>query len=289
MPNISDIMQPYTDSIYRALEKRQRRKSRRLGGSQIGEKCNRKLWYKFRHVKQESFDGRVLRTFETGHEQEARIIAEMVEAGHKVEYVGDNQIEFTWCNGHFVDKPDGIVNGKYPQDIKTMNEKNFKKTYKDGPSLKYLCQMALHIEGAIENFLVPKTAKGLFIAVNKNDESFYEKKIARNSRVAKSLIEKAEMIINAPYPPGRLSDDPSFYECKYCDLWELCHKGGEFDFSCRSCVFSDPVENGEWYCSKYDKNVGYGFFSEESLKELGDKKFVLAPNSCDGYQQIENR
>ena len=282
MPDISDAMQPFTDSIYKVHENRPRRKSRRLGGSMIGEKCDRKIWYNFRHVKTVVFKGRTLRIFDTGHEQEERIIKELREAGHKVEYVGDDQIEFEWCNGHFVDKPDGIVNDKYSQDIKTMNDRSFKKTSKDGLSHKYNIQMLLHIEGAVRDGYIPTPGKGLFIAVNKNDESFFEKIIKRDSRVVKAVIERADRIINAPYPPGKLSEDPSFYECKFCDFWSLCHEGGSFEFSCRSCIFSDPVDGGRWHCSKYDKNIGPGYYKPEDQPSP-------APQSCESYQQIENR
>jgi CRISPR/Cas system-associated exonuclease Cas4 (RecB family) len=273
MPDLSDVFNPISKSIFEAFKKRPNRKSRRLGGSMIGEKCERKLWYSFRHAADPDFSGRTLRIFQTGHVQEDLIIKEIREAGHDIVGVGDNQIEFEWCDGHFVDKPDGILNGKHPVDIKTANDKNFKKFFKEGPSIRYLAQMALHIEGAIREGLVPKTAKGLFLAVNKNDEQFFELKIPRNSKLAKTLIDKADRVIFSPFVPARLSNDPAFFECKFCDFWELCHKGGKMAEGCRTCIHSEPSKNGTWLCNKK------GF----SLK---DTEAVV---DCEDYEGIENK
>ena len=35
--------------------------------------------------------------------------------------------------------------------------------------------------------------------------------------IAKGLLDKAKPVISSPSPPSRLSNDPSWYQCKWCD------------------------------------------------------------------------
>jgi hypothetical protein len=55
-----------------------------LGASSLGDPCARRLWYGFRWVARERFDGRMLRLFDTGHREEARLLDEMRAAGIEV-------------------------------------------------------------------------------------------------------------------------------------------------------------------------------------------------------------
>jgi hypothetical protein len=55
-----------------------------LGASELGEECWRKLWYGFRWVKQEVFDGRMLRLFNVGHSAEPRFITYLRGVGFEV-------------------------------------------------------------------------------------------------------------------------------------------------------------------------------------------------------------
>jgi hypothetical protein len=55
-----------------------------LGASELGEECWRKLWYGFRWVKKEQFDGRMLRLFNVGHSAEPRFISYLRGIGFEV-------------------------------------------------------------------------------------------------------------------------------------------------------------------------------------------------------------
>jgi len=55
-----------------------------LGASELGEECWRKLWYGFRWVKQEIFDGRMLRLFNVGHSAEPRFVQYLRGIGFEV-------------------------------------------------------------------------------------------------------------------------------------------------------------------------------------------------------------
>ena len=52
-----------------------------LGGSQIGEECERKLWYSFRWTQLVNFGPRILRLFERGHREEPALIRYLTDAG----------------------------------------------------------------------------------------------------------------------------------------------------------------------------------------------------------------
>lgn len=56
-----------------------------LGASLIGKECRRELWYGFRWVKKEEFDGRMYRLFQRGHLEEARFIEYLMGIGCKVQ------------------------------------------------------------------------------------------------------------------------------------------------------------------------------------------------------------
>lgn len=243
--------------IYEAIERDHKpRFSRRLGASVIGDPCARKIWYGFRHVAQASFDGRMLRLFETGHSQEARIIADLRRAGVTVYDVDDTgeQHTFTACDGHFVAKLDGVAIGvpdsavPHLLEIKALNEKNFNLIKKDGlykskPVYWGQCHINMHLAGV---------DRCLLIVVNKNTDEIWIERIKLDVAFAMQLLAKAEKIIYAEEPPARLSDDPSFYLCKFfCDYWNVCHAAQPPEVNCRTCAHSTPERGGDgkWSCA----------------------------------------
>lgn len=55
-----------------------------LGGSLIGRKCERELYYSFRWFRRPSFAGRMLRLFDRGHKEEFRFVAYLRSIGINV-------------------------------------------------------------------------------------------------------------------------------------------------------------------------------------------------------------
>lgn len=67
---------PIVDAINSAIEADQEDPRRRhLGGSLIGRKCSREIWYGFRWAKKNTHSGRMLRLFNRGHREEERLVA----------------------------------------------------------------------------------------------------------------------------------------------------------------------------------------------------------------------
>ena len=233
-----------------------------LGGSQIGNDCSRALWYQFRHAWSPTFDGRVLRLFETGDLAEDRFVRELRAIGCTVWEVDPDtgkQIRFTACGGHFALSLDGVVEGlpdapKTPHtlEFKTMNDKNFRAlknlgVQKSKPIYWAQCQIGMHLAGL---------DRCLFMAVNKNDDTLYAERIHLDLAEALALAAKADGIVFADVPPTRMNDDPSFWLCKFCSYWAVCHGCKIPEVNCRTCANSTPERDGEWSCTKHGKALG---------------------------------
>lgn len=84
-PNDDTCEHPVVKAINSKLERDQDTEGRRhLGGSMIGRKCNRQLWYGFRWASMPKLSGRMLRLFNRGHLEEDRFIGYLRSVG--VEY-----------------------------------------------------------------------------------------------------------------------------------------------------------------------------------------------------------
>jgi hypothetical protein len=79
---------------------------------------------------------------------------------------------------------------------------------------------------------------------------------------------KALRIITSHYPLEKISEDKTFYLCKMCQFFDVCHGGMMADRNCRTCTHSTPVNEGNWMCS------------ESTLTMFGP------PSCCDDYQII---
>lgn len=245
-------------AIYESYETRNvPRHSRRLGASQIGGACDRAIWYGFRHVAMAQFDGRMLRLFDTGHREEARVIEDLRAAGVTVYDIDPDtgeQFTFTAVDGHFVCKLDGAGEGfkesaaLHVIEIKTMNAKGFALLKKDGaqktkPLYWAQCQIAMHLS---------KTDRCALIVVCKDTDEIYMERIKLDQAEAMKLIARAEKIIYTDTLPQKISADPSFWQCKFCDYFKVCHQKAEPLVNCRTCAHATPERTGDgaWSCAK---------------------------------------
>jgi hypothetical protein len=228
-----------------------------LGGSQIGHPCKRALWYQFRHCDRAEFDGRMLRLFETGDREETRIVANLRAVGVTVwdrDPETGKQIRFTAHDGHFALSLDGVAEGlkessqPHTLEFKTMNDKNFRAMEAKGceatkPIYYAQCQIGMHLAGL---------DRCAFIAVNKNTDAIYMERIKLDLAYALKLVAKAGEVIWTDKPPEKLSNDPSYFECKFCDYHAVCHYGKLPEVNCRTCAHATPEKggDGDWSCAK---------------------------------------
>lgn len=263
MVEIPAPQQQTRDKIY-AWEEQNQEDSRRehLGGSLIGRECERQLWYGFRWALNKKHDGRLLRLFRRGHEEEDRFVKALRGIGCEVHEVDDsgNQYRMRDLGGHFSGSIDGAVLGlpEAPKtwhltEFKTHNDKSFKALEKAGvqeskPEHYAQMQVYMHYTGL---------TRALYMAVNKNDDAIYTERIKYDVAHATTLIEKARRVITRGTPPERIGG-PDWYKCKWCDFNSICHQGAAPDKNCRTCRHSKPnIEQGGWTCLQ-DCEMGDG-------------------------------
>jgi hypothetical protein len=233
-----------------------------LGASVIGSECSRQVWYAFRWAHPpEEFDPRILRLLDTGHREEARIIDDLREGGI---YVFGQRAEFVALGGHFCGHIDGIASGipeapKSPHvlEIKTHNDKSFKNLLINGVKKskpEHYAQMQIYMHYI-------KHDRGLYVAVNKNDDTIYTELIEYRKKEAEQLELKAKITIAAHHPPPKLHENPDLpaaYVCGWCPAKGVCHDRQPARRNCRTCLSSSPVfdgASGEWYCNYHDKSL----------------------------------
>lgn len=232
-----------------------------LGASLIGHACNRYLWYTFRWVLSGQFKGRMQRLFNRGHETEERFITWLEGIGFKVWFQDENgkQFRVSGVGGHFGGSLDGVAlppeRYQLPADFfmlaefKTYNEKNFKKLT-DANSVKkakpqHFAQMNTY--GRKKGFRY-----ALYCAINKNTDEIYFEIVELDWKQAEELERRAEDVISSQLPPRRISEDPTYFECKFCDFYQICHQSGSYQKNCRSCKNAVPVADAQWQCMAYN-------------------------------------
>lgn len=248
---------PTVQAIYKAYEAEQDNGYRyHLGASLIGDPCSRSLWYSFRWATVRAFEGRMLRLFDTGNKEEARFVADLRKCGIEVYDFDfenpDKQISVRDDFGHFGGSLDGIGRGflEAPKtwhvcEFKTHGAKSFKELKDKGvekskPRHFAQMQVYMHLEGLTRAF---------YLAKNKDTDELYSERVRYDAAFAIRMVEKARRIIQASRPPGKLSNDPSWYECKFCDHYGVCHGMDVPARHCRSCLHSTPIEEGKWECA----------------------------------------
>ena len=300
MGDIESIEKDMTVSkIYESYEKKQEEHpTRSIGASILGHPCTRYLWYLFRHCTKESFNGRILRLFETGDIEEDRLVADLRRIGCNVIVTDDTDQQFhvSACGGHVSGYLDGCLIGlpEAPKtwhvlECKSHNDKNFKKLVREGVKKgfpKHYCQMMvyMHLTGM---------ERALYIAANKNDDTLYKERINYNKEEAEAMLDRAKNIVTSMNAPMRIAEKPDYYVCKHmCSATQLCF-GPETPIavlpipfkSCRQCCHATPLlvgNNGEWLCEKHCR----GLSMEDQLKACDDH--LILPGLLATYEPIDS-
>lgn len=240
------------------------RQSRRVSPSAIG-KCQRHLWYRFRWAHEpEGFEPRMLRLFETGHLEEARMIAWLQGAGVTVEAV-DPETGEQWAvealGGHLFGYLDGIATGivEAPKtahllECKTHNAKSFAQLQRVGVAIakpEHVAQMQvyMHLKGLTRAF---------YLAKNKDTDELYAERVEYDPTDAGRLMLKAEQIVRTSTPPPKLTESADHFGCRFCPSRVVCHENGFENAmvprNCRTCLHSTACEDGDgrWHCARHD-------------------------------------
>jgi len=252
---------PTLTAIYAHYEARQGDGFRdHLGASIIGKSCARALWYDFRWVTPARHAGRLLRLFETGQLEEDRMVRNLRATGATVLEVDPDtgrQFRVEAHGGHFGGSLDAVALGIleapttwHVVEFKTHSTKSFADLVAKGvvaakPQHAAQMQVYMHLIGI---------SRALYMAVCKDTDALHLERIEADHASAERLLEKAGRIIFAQRPPARISEDPAWFECRFCDHHAACHDGGGAAVTCRSCLHSTPVEGG-WHCARHDRRL----------------------------------
>lgn len=247
--------QQIIDRMYAAIEKQKESPDLylgRLGSSFIGEECLRQVWLDWRGFAREEFEGRMLRLFETGHLQEARIVADLRRAGFAVwdQRPDGRQYEWQDASGHFITKVDGVIKDVPESDkphlleVKTHNKNSFSALQKKGvQEAKPTHYAQMQISMALGGF-----ARALYVAVCKDDEQFYVERVREDQPEQEKLLRRIEKLVDARLRPAGISDDGSSFGCKYCAQRQVCTREVEPLRHCRTCAMCTPGLEGKWVC-----------------------------------------
>jgi len=248
-------------AIVRWYESKPQEHRPHLGASILGHKCKRYIWQTWRWVATPSFPGRVLRLFDTGNREEARFVAELRGLGATVWEINPEngkQWSVTFANGHGGGHLDGVAQGlpespKTPcvLEFKTFGNKSFlvlaaKKVKEAKP--QHYDQMQIYM-GLME------LDRALYLACNKDTDELYSEWVHFDETRFAQLMALAEELIAATEPPAKLSDDPTHWECKFCNFNAVCHADKVAEVNCRTCCHSSPVADGKWSCERQQTEI----------------------------------
>lgn len=231
-----DIDEQWVDGSYRPY----------LGGSYLGHNCMRYTWYKFHWYDVPRVEARMNRLFRLGDFIEEQIKESLESIG--IYIVGDQQ-----SVGGFWDHADGHTDGRVSNlprlfEAKSMNDKNFKSYRKKGLQAfnsKYWYQ--------IHNYMGKLALEDcLYVVMNKNDSSLDIQVIPFDPHTYK-LVEKREMavIVATSADDFEKIGGASWFECKFCEMKDVCHHKADAPMHCRSCKHSEPGPNGQWLCNHW--------------------------------------
>lgn len=281
-------------AIDRAMEAEQERSDRAyLGASVVGGSCDRKLWLSFRWAKGGFIEAAGLRRINDGHRGE-QVVADMLRKVPGLDLSTEKepgvQHSFEALGGHFRGNCDGLLMGLvqdpeklYVWECKVVNETKFKKVASlkvakgENETLKHWdyvyyaqAQIYMHFFDAPAHYLTVASpgVRDLISVVTQYDKG-----------EAQKFIDKASRVIFAPRPAGKISDNPAWHECKYCNFHSMCH---EQDMprkkSCRTCLHSSPKKTGGWHCELLGKEL------DVNAQKAGCDHHLFIPDLIPGEQ-----
>ncbi len=286
-----------------------------IAAGTLGHVCSRYTWFQFRSVLTVSIEPRILRLFETGHIEEARVLAELRRLPNIEIYThaydgSGKQIAVEYANGHGKGYLDAVARG-LPEapatwhviDVKTVGAKRLSflnKCMGESPtpgealrkfSPQYYGQGMLYM--GMQNI-----TRALFLFVCKDSDSIVGLRYEYDKSEFEKLMRRADETLNANEPPPPISFDALDWRCKFCDYQAVCHGTAAPRAHCRTCAHSTPTAGGQWHCSHFGKAIPFEAsladgqcpehrYIPRLLEQFGD--YVGAVPDANGNQTVEYR
>lgn len=226
----------------------------------------------------------------------------VAKARERAEKLSNKQIKLTALDGHLAGYRDGMGRGfeeapvaPHVLEYKTANDKGFNRIKDLGveagkPTHYGQCTLYMYFSGVDRCY---------YLVTNKDTEEIYGERIKLDPEKAKALMEKAKRIIGSEAPPERISEDPTFWKCKFCDYSETCHSVVTPDVHCRTCVHSTPVLTHDgpgsvarWQCERgvdvpY-RGMGHGFDIDRYRQHMGCRFHLYIPDLLGPFLEYVN-
>jgi hypothetical protein len=238
------------DQYHKAQSERPRS---HMGCSALGHPCDRWLWLNFRWAVVEEFEGRILRLFRRGQNEEEIIVRDLRNVGIDVR---SSQARVSF-GSHVSGSLDGIIESGVPEapkkrhvaEFKTHSKKSFDDMVKHGVEKSkpmHYVQMQIYMHGT-------DIDRALYVAVCKDDDRLHIERVRYDADVAIRAVERGQRIALADRMPEPLSADPSWYQCRFCAAHSLCHKAAPTkQANCRTCAHSTALADSTWRCERHD-------------------------------------
>ena len=216
-----------------------------LGGSRLGQPCERALQFEFTATPKDEgqeFSGQLLRIFAIGHVLEDLAVAWLRQAGfdlytRKGDRPDGGQFGFSVAGGRIRGHVDGIM-AAGPEgfglavpalwECKTMNAKNWRACVKDGVAVAkpvYAAQIAVYqayMEPSVPGI---SAAPALFTAINKDTAELHHELIPFDADLAQRMSDRGVRILRATDAGEllpRIAANRDFFECRFCPWAERC-------------------------------------------------------------------
>ncbi len=233
-----------------------------LGCSSIGDPCDRRVWLGFRWTLKKAFTGRILRLFDTGHREEARVLAELKQLPGITVTDRDlknpkKQIEVDLgCHiaGHLDAEVEGLPEAPkavHVFDVKTIKTNKYVELIKTGIRKMfpvYYTQGMLYMHAR-------KRLRAAFLFVNKDTDEMHLERFEYNKNEALAMLDRARRIaLSTRLPEPIMGGGPDWYACKMCDFNAFCWdaESRKVQQNCRTCEHIRPLEDGTWACAFHE-------------------------------------
>lgn len=144
-------------------------------------------------------------------------------------------------------------------EFKTHGDKSFKDLKAKGMKLS----KPVHYAQCCAYGYMMKLNYVCYVAVNKNDDALHLEIVPLNHKTGETLVMKADRIIMSQEPPPRLHENPTFWLCKMCNYFPICHAKAEIDRNCRSCKHAEAAKDKLWVCNKHQQILTEEIISKE--------------------------
>lgn len=235
-----------------------------FGLSQCGHDCDRWLWLSFRWSVIERFEGRMLRLFRRGHNEEHTIVHDLRAIGLEIENAGEYNQYRVNLGSHVSGSLDGIIksgvpdapNKKHILEAKTHNLKSFQDLIRKGVEESkpmHYAQMQVYMESS-------GIDRALYVAVCKNDDRMYTERVKLKKKEAKFFKEKyigrAKRIAMSERIPEPFKTDSTWYQCKMCAAHDFCYGSKTTkEVNCRTCARATPKEDNTFFCERWQSTI----------------------------------